>query len=225
MTAREEEAPSAGLRAVSAALLILLCTVLWHAAVRPTLLSRTTTIAIPSEPLSLAGLNVMGSDNAPVALVVFSDFECPVCGTFAREVLPSLVDKYVAPGNVIVAFSDLPLETIHPSAFRRAAIAECAGRQGRFWDVHDRFFRAQDGALMEQEAMYGLNEPAFKVCLSSVEPVIRQRLATATALGVRSTPSVMIGVRLGNRVTVTDAVAGLQSVRQLEAMLDRRLTK
>lgn len=217
---------SAALRVIPALALITLCVVLWHVWVKPTLRIGTAKIATPLEAQSLADLHVKGSRGARVGLIVFSDFECPACGKFARDVLPTIVDKYVATGQVLLAFSDLPLESIHPAALRRAAIAECAGRQGRFWEVHDRLFFRQTSASVEQESVDGLERSALAVCLSSRSShVVRARLARAEALGIKSTPSLFVGDLDGDGLRVTDAVAGFQSVKQLSAILDRRLKR
>lgn len=209
--------------------LIALCTVLWQLWVRPTLQIRIDSVTIPLQTQPLDDLQLKGSKQAQLGLVIFSDFQCPVCKTFAEDVLPAIVIKYVEAGRVLLAFSDVPLESIHPAAARRAAIAECAGRQGQFWQVHDRLFSMQASASVEQDSIAGLDGNALTACLSSgVDRVIGRRSATAAALGIRSTPSLFVGTVErtieGARLRVTDALVGLRSVRQLSAILDRRLT-
>jgi protein-disulfide isomerase len=68
-----------------------------------------------------------GSQNAPVVLIEFSDYQCPSCGQFAREVMPRIEKHYIQTGKVRYVFRDLPLEQIHPHAFKAAAAARCAG--------------------------------------------------------------------------------------------------
>ena len=69
---------------------------------------------LPTEPISLAEASLLGSDDAPVVIVEFSDFQCPFCKKFSEDVLPQLRDKYIAPGLVQLAFVNLPLDAIHP---------------------------------------------------------------------------------------------------------------
>jgi protein-disulfide isomerase len=206
--------------------LIAVCVALWHVWVKPTLNVRADVIKVPAESQSLNGLHLKGSKNARVGLIVFSDFQCPACRTFAEDVLPGLVSKYVDTGQVLLAFSDLPLESIHPAALSRAAVAECAARQGQFWEVHNRLFSRQASASVEQDSVDGLDGNALTACLSSgVEEVVRRRSARAAALGVRSTPSLFIGAVEGDRVRVADAFVGLRTVQQLSATLQKHLAR
>src|SRR5687768_9487903 len=86
---------------------------------------------------------VRGSVTAKLILVEFTDFECPFCGRHASTVYRELQRRYVDTGELQYVFRHLPLEQIHPSARRAAEAAECAGDQGKFWELHDRFFEHQ----------------------------------------------------------------------------------
>jgi protein-disulfide isomerase len=83
---------------------------------------------LPVEPISIAGAALKGTASAPVAIVEYSDFECPYCATFVRTTFPDLDREYIATGRVLFAFRHLPLETIHKRAFRAAEASECANR-------------------------------------------------------------------------------------------------
>lgn len=215
-----------GVRVVRALAFIVLSIVAWRVWVRPTITTNSAEIRKPSAPVSLNGMHLRGSRNAPVGLIVFSDFVCPVCGTFARDVLPAIIEKYVSQGQVLLAFSNLPLEAIHPSAARLSAIAECAGEQDLFWQVHDRLFAAQGRAAVEEEAVEVLDQRALHECLETrATKVVRQQLSMAETLGLRATPSLLIGAIKGETLVVSDAMVGLQTVKKLETVLKRRLTR
>ena len=141
---------------VSALVLVALCVVAWHKLIGPQLRSGRTSIEIPRSPVAIDGLYQSGSDSAHVAMIVVSDFECPFCGRFAREVLPDITRRYVETGRLLLVFDDLPLEGIHPRALRRSMIAECAGRQGHFWDVHDLLFLGRVILPLNETASRGL---------------------------------------------------------------------
>ena len=81
----------------------------------------------------------MGAKTAPVVVMEFSDFHCPFCRRHATTVLPRLKRDYVDTGKVLYVFRHFPLDT-HPDAPAAGAAAACAGRQGKFWEMHDRFF-------------------------------------------------------------------------------------
>ena len=84
-----------------------------------------------------------GSPTAPVTVYEMSDFQCPWCGRFAREVMPVLDREYIQTGKVKFVFVNFPLP-MHPNAAPAAELAMCAARQGKFWPVHDFLFRTQD---------------------------------------------------------------------------------
>src|SRR5689334_22203524 len=81
--------------------------------------------------------HVLGPANAPVTLEEFGDFQCPPCGKLS-EPINELQKKH----NLRVVFREFPL-TMHSHALEAAYAAEAAGRQGRFWEMHDLLFREQ----------------------------------------------------------------------------------
>jgi protein-disulfide isomerase len=92
--------------------------------------------ALASVRLPLTGSALRGSANAKVALVEFSDFQCPFCVKFEQEIMPTLSREYIETGKVLLVFRHYPQSTLHPQAFAAAEFAECAGRQGQFWPFH-----------------------------------------------------------------------------------------
>ena len=97
---------------------------------------------LTSIPIPVADAPVKGSRDAKVALVLFSDFECPVCRRAAREVMPQLEAQYIDTGRVLLVWRHYPLAR-HVSARGAAEAAECAGRQSNFWELHDWAFAHQ----------------------------------------------------------------------------------
>ncbi|HTP53171.1 MAG TPA: thioredoxin domain-containing protein [Anaeromyxobacteraceae bacterium] len=79
---------------------------------------------------------VRGPSDAWVTLVEFADYECPFCAA-AEPTLEQLLQLY--PGEVRLVFKNFPL-SIHPHAPAAAIAAECAGEQGKFWEMHDAIF-------------------------------------------------------------------------------------
>lgn len=89
---------------------------------------------------------ILGPANAPVQIVVFSDFQCPACRGYARE-LYTLVEQYAK--KIQVVFKHFPLDKtcnpimkrdLHPKACEAAYAAVAAHKQGRFWPFHDKLF-------------------------------------------------------------------------------------
>ena len=186
------------------------------------------TIPIPEQPISLDGIPVMGSPLAKVALVEFSDFQCPYCGRFAQETLPALKAKYVDTGLVRFVFRHNPIP-VHTRAQPAAEAAECAGRQGHFWGMHDRLFEdpteLEESNLADYAKSLDLDLSAFDGCRAggAREPVLRDA-ELARSLSLRGTPTFLIGpVGADGRAEVSDVIAGARPVAEFEAVLDKVL--
>ena len=189
-------------------------------------LSLRRLMPVPSEPISLKGAAMLGDHaTAPVALV-FSDFQCPFCGTFARTTLKDVEARYVATGRVQLAFRHYPLETIHPYAMRAAKAAECAKRDRRFWEMHDWLFAHQsqlgDADLTASARAVGVDPGPFTTCLAAdAETAVRADLAEGRLLNLRSTPTVIFGQRLPNdMLKVTKIVSGQLTAVQFAEEID-----
>ena len=85
---------------------------------------------------------VEGNPDAPVVIVEFSDFQCPFCQRWYYEALPEV--RALVGEDVALAFAHFPLTQIHPNAAGAHVAAECAGAQGRFWEMHDLLFEQQE---------------------------------------------------------------------------------
>src|SRR5579862_3148561 len=83
----------------------------------------------------------LGPEHAPVVLVEYGDFECPLCKQAAPTVR-MLLERFA--GRVRLVFRHFPLEEAHPHALAAAEAAECAGGQGKFWEMHDLLFAHQE---------------------------------------------------------------------------------
>lgn len=171
-------------------------------------------IPIPLQPVSIKDSARLGDPRAPATIVMFSDFECPYCGTFASETLPQLIEALVTPGTAQVAFWSLPLPRLHANAEAAAAAAECARLQGQFWPYHDRLFdRPADltsAGLSVAATKAGLEASAFESCMAGqVLEKVRAQTSVANRLGIRGTPSFFVGATLpDDRINVTVAISG-----------------
>jgi protein-disulfide isomerase len=85
-----------------------------------------------------------GTPGAPVVLVEFSDFECPMCKEEAKMLRDNLLSTY--PKQVRFYFMEFPLDQIHPWARAAAIAGRCVFRQNAnaFWDFHDWIFAHQE---------------------------------------------------------------------------------
>jgi protein-disulfide isomerase len=210
--------------AIAVAWVAFLKPVVAPAAVRPQA-QRRADPPPPSEPISLENAQIAGNPNAKVALLVYSDFQCPYCGKFARETLPAIRQQYVEPGKVLVAFREFPLP-IHTFAERAAEAALCAGRQGKFWPFHDDPFANQQAldtpALNERAQRLGLDTGAFDVCLTGqTAGLVQADTASGKPLGIIGTPTFFFGTVLPDGGMKASArFSGAQPLTRFQAALD-----
>ena len=110
-------------------------------AIRQLAESDPPSFAIVAERPDLTGTFIEGNPDAAVVIVEFSDFQCPFCQRSYYEALPDI--RALVGNDVALAFSHFPLTQIHPNAAGAHVAAECAGAQGRFWEMHDLLFERQ----------------------------------------------------------------------------------
>lgn len=87
------------------------------------------------------GEHTIGNPEAKVTIIEYGDFQCPGCAS-AAPVLESVAEKYSE--DVVLAFRNFPLSSIHPNARAAAAAAEAAGLQGKYWEMHFKLFASQN---------------------------------------------------------------------------------
>lgn len=81
----------------------------------------------------------LGRDDAPVEVTEYGDFECPACAGFATIQMPTIKTQLIATGKLRWRYRDYPL-SMHQYARLAAHAAQCAGEQGKFWEMHDQLF-------------------------------------------------------------------------------------
>lgn len=161
----------------------------------------------------------IGPEGAKVALVVFSDFQCPACRMLEQRI--ATVRKNVETPFTVV-FRHLPLE-IHPVAQAAAEASECAGAQGRFEAMKNALFRNQrtlgttEWKVIATEAAVP-DLAAFERCRASTEmaPRVRRDIAAAESLRATGTPVVLINGR---------RYAGTPPQDQLESLIREALRR
>jgi protein-disulfide isomerase len=169
----------------------------------------TDPLADTVKKIQTANSPVLGNPNAPITLVEYSDFECPVCRNL-HDSLRGLLPNYP---QVKVIFKDYPLDTIHPWARTAALAGRCAYQQDpkAFWKMYDSIYDNQDvisasnvyDKVTDFAAGAGLNQEVFKACMSAPETTqaIDASIANGNLLEVRSTPTVFVN---GRRIVGAD---------------------
>jgi protein-disulfide isomerase len=152
-------------------------------------------VAIPT-----AGSPVRGPAGAVLALVEFSDFQCPYCYIAAGK-LDAVLAAY--PGKIKLIFKQFPLDT-HSQAALAAAAAIAAHRQGKFWPMHDAIFahrrELSRSSILALAGNTGLDMKRFEADLDSPETkkAIASDVEDGDRAGVEGTPSIYINGRKYN---------------------------
>jgi protein-disulfide isomerase len=136
-----------------------------------------------------------GSDDAPLTLVEYGDYECPHCG--AAHPIVQEIQRILGP-NLRFVFRNFPLSQIHPHAQRSAEAAEAAAAQGEFWGMHDLLFENQDALedtdLLRYAEALSLDRERFARELSSgvYADRVRRDFRSGVKSGVNGTPTFFI---------------------------------
>jgi protein-disulfide isomerase len=144
--------------------------------------------------------------------------------------LPQIERDYIKTGKLKYVFRDFPLESIHKDAFKAAEAAECAGEQGKFWEMHTRLFENQRALsdLSPHAKAIGIDTAKFQQCLESGKSAakIRKDLADGQKAGVTGTPSFFLGVTQRNdpKVKVLRTLKGAQPYTSFKDAIDGLLS-
>lgn len=159
-----------------------------------------------------------GNKNAKVTIIEFSDFECPYCKK-GWEVMKEVETAYIKTGKVKLIFKHLPL-SFHKNAEPAAIASLCAGKQGKFWDYHDKIFENQ-GQLSQTylKTLAGelkLDLTKFNACLRdrTIVQQVQADIAAATKAGVRGTPGFLINGEL---------LSGAQPFSAFKTVIEKKL--
>jgi protein-disulfide isomerase len=171
-------------------------------------------LAVPVESTD----HTLGPDHAPVTVVEYGDFECPNCKQAAPAV-KLLLERF--PERVRFAYRHFPLEGLHPHALAAAEAAECAGAQGRFWQMHDLLFENQDRLLGKHLHGYA-DRLQLDMALFTAEmddhvylQRVREHIESGRRSHVRATPGFFVNGR------IVDVSFGLRALTEAVQALHR----
>ena len=162
---------------------------------------------------------VIGSENAPVTIIEFSDYECPYCQRYHSQTYQQILSTY---GDQIrYVYKDLPLSSIHPNAVSAANAAHCAYEQNAFWEYHNLLFSMQlglsDNAYNGYAQQLGLDAASFEECLNEgryIETVMQDTSILTAINAPLSTPTFFINGQY---------LAGAQPFSEFARLIDAEL--
>lgn len=184
--------------------------------------------------------HVLGNADAKVTIVEYSDLECPFCRRFYEGAYQGIKKEYIDTGKAKLIFRHFPLD-FHPYARLFATAAECAGKQGRFYEMHDKIFYEQakfeedarklqaqgrqvsakvyaDKDMITFASQLKYDVGAFTQCIKdpAVSTAIDEDTQSGSGFGVNGTPTVFVnGVR----------VVGAQPFEAFKQVIEAELAK
>jgi protein-disulfide isomerase len=166
--------------------------------------------------IPVADSAIRGPKDAPVTVVMFSDFQCPFCMQ-AVGIVDEVLKAY--PKDVKFVMKQFPLRQIHPNADPAARAAVAAGKQGKFWEMHDELYK--NGRNLSPETIKGIAEKngldmkKFEADMNSddVKKQVDAELALGQKVDVRGTPSFFINGKIAQN----------RSVEGFKAQIDQEL--
>jgi protein-disulfide isomerase len=178
--------------------------------------------------LKLDNAPALGSSNAQLVLVEFSDYQCPFCRAFHESAFQEIKKNLIDQGKVRFMSRDLPLE-FHDHALKSAQAAQCAGEQNKFWEMRDLLIRnASDlssAALLRYATQLGLKMDDFGTCVSGEKYLaeIRTHASEANALGISGTPTFVVGKVKGDQLEGV-VLVGAQPYSFFEQQINKLLS-
>lgn len=170
--------------------------------------------------------HVRGAANAKVTIIEYSDFECPYCQQF-HPTMQQVLTEY--PNDVRWVYRHAPIVQRHSKAPKEAEATECAGEQGKFWELTDKIYEVSptnnglDLAILPQlAASVGVKDiPAFESCLASGRYAERvaEDLADAKSAGMLGTPYAVAVNNEGEKLPIN----GAQPFEAVKAIIDQLL--
>ncbi|OAI20172.1 hypothetical protein A1359_21320 [Methylomonas lenta] len=178
-------------------------------------------------PVPLTGTESMslGKADAKIAIIEFSDYECPFCAKHYKNVLPKLRERYIDKGRVKYVMMDFPLE-FHAHAKKASLATRCAGEQGQYWVMHDAIFEARgqasDEVIDQVVKKHKLDAKKLETCLDDPKQLakVQSDITLGSRLGVNGTPAFLIGKIKDKQLVDYQRFDGVQSFETFVAMID-----
>jgi protein-disulfide isomerase len=145
----------------------------------------------------------IGNADAKLTVIEFTDFQCPYCKKYFDESFGQIKKTYIDTGKIKYVLRDFPLEE-HPQALLAAQTANCAGKQNKYWEMHDMLFTYQDSWSYKDNSAdifksyaknLGLDEAKFDECMKNKDIVdeIAKDIKDGQLYGVNRTPTIFVG--------------------------------
>jgi protein-disulfide isomerase len=185
--------------------------------------------AAQTAKVSIKAVQSLGSLDAPVTMVEFTDYQCPYCLRFIQQTFPKLKEQFIDTGKLRWVVRDLPLG-FHKNARKAAQAAHCAGEQDKFWQMRDVLFsnakKLEVQNLPKYAQVIGLDAESFDACLASDRYLakIDKSAQDANSIKITGTPTFVVGKAKNDSVDGR-RIVGARDFKVFEAEINKLLAK
>src|SRR5690349_15677375 len=148
--------------------------------------------------VALEGVPMIGSKDAPLTIVEFTDYQCPFCQRFHVTTFNDLKKNYIDTGKVRFFSRDLPLD-FHANAMRAAQAARCAAEQNQFWALREKMSSNPDKLDLDHIVGFAadlkMDANALRKCITDEKnkSAVQSDVMEAMRIGATGTPAFVIG--------------------------------
>lgn len=173
---------------------------------------------------------MFGDDKAKTAIVEFTDYQCPYCARHAKTVLPQIQKDFIDTRKAKYVMYDFPLG-FHAQAKFASVAARCAGKQGKYREMHDLIFENQrklSHSFYEESAKtLRLNMNSFKSCIEDPEVLetVESNIEYGSQLGVTGTPRFYVGRVVKDVITDVVVISGAQAFSAFNRVVNNKLNE
>lgn len=183
-------------------------------------------LAVGSRSVRLNAGTALGDATADIAIIEFTDYQCPYCARHNGSVMPAIKEKLIETGKARYVTYDFPLD-FHRQAEGAAVAARCAGQQGKFWDMHALLFANQQslgsGFFSKAAGDLQLDTDQFQQCLQDpgVLASVQADKQYGNEIGVTGTPKFYIGKVRDDVITDVIEINGAQGYAAFSNAIER----
>jgi thioredoxin family protein len=181
---------------VLAAFAILSCVTVAQTPDENIALSHKRVAAASGSPASGAPTKTIGNKSAPIAMELFSDYQCPSCGGFFENTLRPMINTYIVEGKVFLVHHDFPLQK-HAYSGEAARWANAGAKIGKFQEV--------DAALYDSQDKWSIDGDMGKFVAGAISPADYKRVQAIMKTCIASAPT----SRAGNSVPTADSACSV----------------
>lgn len=175
--------------------------------------------------------HILGSSDARIIVVEYSDTECPYCRNF-HATMNTIMKEYGKDGQVAWVYRHFPIEQLHSKSFKESVATECAGKLGgssKFWEFINKVYEttpANDGLdpkkLTEIVTSIGLSSASFEACLATTEfdEKIKADMKNATELQGSEGPFTPYSIIIDTKTKTYEEIKGAYPYATIKAAIE-----